>query len=269
MIRRTDRTRGLVALALLVVLALAAASCAAPTPAAAPATTGGAVRPEPALAAARVASADLPAPIGRTVSVVGEGAVPVEPDVAYVTVGVETRHAAARDAQAANNAVVAAVLAAVRSAGVAEADLRTSGVSLHPFYDREPGQVAAYMAGNSVRVTVRDVARAGAVLDAAIAAGANQAGSVQFGRLDDREARQQALDQAVRAARAKAETIAGAGGLRVLGTHSLQEVFGGPATPEGAAGAAEAAALGKGDLPVEPGRLFVRARVQATYEVEP
>jgi uncharacterized protein YggE len=267
---RAMRWPGWAALAPLVAVVLVGASCGTPTPAAPPGQTLAAVeRAAPTAAAVLVAApgAQSTGPSESTVVVVGEGSVPAEPDVAYLTVGVQSRHASAREAQGATNQAVEAVLAALRAAGVADADLRTSGVSLHPWYEGPEGRISAYVASNDVRVTVREVGRAGGILDAAIGAGANQAGNIQFGRRDDRALQDEALVAAVAAARAKAEAVARAAGLRLAGPVALREEWSGPASAETPALAA--APLAKGDVPIEPGRLFVRARVQATYAVAP
>jgi uncharacterized protein len=200
---------------------------------------------------------------------VGEGAALTEPDVAYVTVGVQTRDATARGAQSANGAAVAAVLAAVEALGIAPADVRTSGVGLQPLFDREPMQVTGYLAANSVRVTVRDPARAGAVLEAAVAAGANQAGNVQFARLDDGVLRQRAIEEAVRVSRGKAEAAARGAGLRLGALVSVTEQ-GSSTQPPGAGPLLDAAsAAGKGGASLEPGQLVVRATVTVAYAVQP
>jgi hypothetical protein len=160
-----------------------------------------------------------------------------------------------------------AVIAAVRTAGVAETDLRTTGINLNPVYDRQPTQVVGYVAQNQVRVTVRDVARTGILLDAAVSAGANLAGQVQFGVRDESPMRRQALEQAVRDARARAEAIATAAGLRVTGVQSLQdESPSGPTAPEFAPRGAMLAA-DAGPVPVQPGTLAVTARVRVVYTI--
>jgi uncharacterized protein YggE len=162
------------------------------------------------------------------------------------------------------------VLAALKRLGVKDEDLRTSGVSLQPNYGRQPDQIDGYIATNSVSVTVQDVKRVGEFLDATVTAGANQAGGIQFGIKDDTAFRRQALEQAVKGARARADAIAGAAGLRVVGIQSLTDVSSG-ATPPPLPGPRLAAAAADGasaQVPVQPGQLTVTARVQVVYAVQ-
>jgi peptide/nickel transport system substrate-binding protein len=101
-----------------------------------------------------------------------------------------------------------AVVATIRARGIAEGDVRTDGIALYPVHDQGSSRISGYEASNRVRVTVHDVRRVGEALDAAVGAGANQAGEVRFAFRDEAPLRRQALDQAVKAARSTAEAIA-------------------------------------------------------------
>src|SRR5687768_7533526 len=125
-----------------------------------------------ARASAMAPSQFIPIPPGGLnmsgITVVGEGTVRTEPTIAYVSTGVQTRGQNAQEAQAENTRIMNAVIAAIRAKGIAEQDIRTSGVNLHPVFDRQPNQVAGYQATNTVRVTVQDVKKTGEVLDATV-----------------------------------------------------------------------------------------------------
>ena len=128
----------------------------------------------------------LAEPTPRELTVTGSATVDAAPDIATVTAGVETQAPTAADALKANGAAMTEVLAAAKAAGVAEADMQTSQLTLNPVFAPDPGgsqaapQVVAYQASNMVSVRVRDVARLGGTIDALTAAGANRLYGVSF-----------------------------------------------------------------------------------------
>lgn len=197
------------------------------------------------------------------ISVSGEGRAMARPDIAHVSVGVQTQAPTAQQAQADNNQQMQAVIDRVKALGIQDADIRTSGISLHPIYGREQNQITGYQASNTVRVTVRDVNQSGQILDAAVTAGANLAGSITFGIQDDTQLRHQALQAAVQAARAKADALAQPLGLRVTSIIAVsEESVGGPRPMEEFA---RAASMAQNAVPVEPGELTVQANVRVIF----
>ncbi len=180
------------------------------------------------IAAGAAADAQAAAPASEagipTITVTGTGDVAAAPDRAQVSLGavVETRQAT--DAQGQLAQVIQRVLKEVKALGIPEEKIRTTGVSLTPVYsqpkpksDPEPEgpRIVGYRATNSVRVQMDDLGRVGAVIDAGIAAGANQLSNLSFELRDDLAHRQQALKLAAREARVKAEAIAAALGLQL------------------------------------------------------
>ena len=165
-------------------------------------------------------------PSRRTVTVTGLGAVGSTPDRAQLSFGVESRAATAQAALAANASAMQRLLAALREAGVSE--LQTESVSVWPRWtdgNRDDG----YVASNSVSGVI-GVARAGAAIDAAVAAGANQVYGPSFTSEDARALYRQALRAAVDDARARAETLARAAGASLGGVLTVSES--GQASPE-------------------------------------
>jgi uncharacterized protein YggE len=210
-------------------------------------------------------TASAPAPAGPGLTVVGEGVARGEPDLAYVTAGVQTRAAAAKDAQDENNRLMEAVVARVKALGIGEPEIRTSGITLFPVNEPPHDRPVGYHATNAVRVTVRSPRQVGAVLDATIAAGANQAGEVRFAFRDEAPLRRQALDQAIRAAKGDAEAIAQSSGLRLGALQSIAiEPTGGPMAAEGVPSATHAPM----SPPLQPGQLAVVARVRVVYQLQ-
>ena len=112
---------------------------------------------------------------GAVLDVVAEGRATRTPDLATIRAGVVTQAATASEALKENSGRVARVLSELRRAGVAARDLQTAQVSLQPQYrygENQPPILTGYQAVNSVAIRFRDVARAGPILDALVAAGA-------------------------------------------------------------------------------------------------
>ncbi len=152
----------------------------------------------------------------RTLSINGHGEVTLIPDIAYVYVGVHTELEAAADAVAENNDQAQAVMDALRAAGIAAEDIRTSNFSLwySQNYDMN-GQPTdgKYVVDNSVYITVRDLSKLGNLLDGVVRSGANTINSISFDVLDKDAAMAEARDMAIAKARAEAEAIAKASGI--------------------------------------------------------
>ncbi|HEY8741893.1 MAG TPA: SIMPL domain-containing protein, partial [Chloroflexota bacterium] len=103
----------------------------------------------------------------------GSGTVTAAPDVAYVSAGVTTQAATARQASDANSTTMTAVIAAIKAAGVADKDVQTTNFSISPVYsqvrsDTGSSTITGYRVDNSVRVTVNVVGDAAKVLDAVV-----------------------------------------------------------------------------------------------------
>ncbi len=151
----------------------------------------------------------------------GSGETQVTPDRARIDVAVETRAATASAAAAENARITTAVLAKIKTLGILDAQLGTSGYNVNAEYDysRDAGRprIIGYIARNTIRVEVRRIDQAGAVIDAGMSAGANNVHGLHFYSSNVDAARGRALAQAVQKARADAEVMAAAAGGR-LGT---------------------------------------------------
>lgn len=195
--------------------------------------------------------------LGNGITVQGSGSVDTVPDRAQISFGVETRGATAKAALAANAAEMRKVIAAIKAAGAT--DVQTQSVSLQPQYSETSG-VQGYIAQNSVSGTVRDLAKAGAVIDAAVGAGANQVYGPSLSRGDQTELYRQALRAAVADARTRAQALASAANL-TLG-RITQVVEGGSAPSPMFLGAK---AEDSANTPIEAGTQQVVASVQVTF----
>lgn len=202
-----------------------------------------------------------------SLTVTGSGEVRVVPDVALVSLGVETRSAHAGDAIRENNRLMSQVAQAIRRLEIPERNIQTSQLSVSREYEPAPeGQRPrpVYVVRNTVSIRLQDVRRVGAVIDAATEAGANTVQGVTFVSEKDQEARQQALRDAVRDAQSKAETIARALGVRLAGVESVVEAGGPIVYPQAAAADALAA---RAPTPVFAGENVIRATVTVRYRI--
>lgn len=146
-----------------------------------------------------------------TISVQGQGKVTAVPDIATLNFGVQTgRQKTADVAMRMLTENMTKVVEAVKAAGVEEKDITTQYLSLNPSYDWNEGRRIdqGFEASQSLVVKVRDLKSISTVLDAAIKAGANQAGSVGFTIDDPEDLRQEAREQAIADAKMKAQKLA-------------------------------------------------------------
>jgi uncharacterized protein YggE len=175
------------------------------------------------------AAAQVAPPIiadGTILDVSAEGRTTRVPDVATIRAGVVTQGDTAAAALAENAQRMAAVLDALKRAGVAPRDNRTASVSLSPQYryvENKPPVITGYQASNSISIRFRDIAKAGAILDALVAQGANQIDGPNLAIDQPDAALDEARADAVKRARARAELYARAAGLTVSRIVSIAE----------------------------------------------
>jgi len=163
---------------------------------------------------------------GTVLEVSAEGRTTRVPDLATIRAGVTTQAPTAAAALSDNAARMTRVLARLRRAGLAERDIQTASVQLSPQYryvENQPPAVTGYQAANSVAVRFRDVARAGAILDALVSEGANQIDGPNLSVSEPDAALDEARADAVARARTKAALYARAAGLKVARIVSIAE----------------------------------------------
>ena len=191
------------------------------------------------------------------ITVTGAGTVQSVPDQAQFSLGVQTDGPTAREALAANSERMRTVLAALFAAGVARGDVQTQDVSVSKSY---PGD--GYSADNSVSVTIRELAKAGSILDAASNAGANDVYGPTLTRSDQDGLEAKALQAAVRNARAKARILADAAGVRLGSVTAITEGGNEPMPVYEAALAKRVSST-----PIEPGKQQTSATVRVTFAI--
>ena len=198
----------------------------------------------------------------RQVSVVGHGEVKGRPDTATVQIGVENEAATAKEALAQNTAQAQAIQQKLKELGVDEKDLQTSNFGVNPTYGADGRQVTGYHVSNSVTVTIRDLDQAGALLDQVVQAGANSIYGISFSVADPQKLMEQARQQAVADAKARATQLAGAGGAAVGDVLVISENVNAPVPLPMAARAPE---MSQAAVPVQPGEQTFSVDVQVTY----
>ena len=179
----------------------------------------------PAIAAAQSAPPMVPA-AGTVLDVTAEGRSTRVPDIATIRAGVVSQGPTAAAALADNGRRMERVLAALKRAGIAPRDVQTASVSLNPQYryaDGQPPAITGYQASNSVAVRFRSIGKAGPVLDALVAEGANQIEGPNLAIDQPETALDEARGDAVKRARARAELYARAAGLTVDRIASIRE----------------------------------------------
>lgn len=213
-------------------------------------------------AAPAPAATGSPAPVaGLTAR--GTGTVSATPDVVTVSLGVQTRGETATGALDANSAAATALLDVLRGAGVAPEDLRTSDLAVFPTTSEDGRRITGYEVTNRVTATLRDLAGAGALIDAAAGAmgDAIRVEGLTFSVDDDSAARAAARGDAVRRAVAQAEEMADAAGVSLGPILSITEVAGAaPPSPFAADAAREALAV-----PLQPGTQDVEVVVEVVH----
>lgn len=198
------------------------------------------------------------------ITVTGVGHVDSVPDEAEFSLGITTKARTAREALAANSDRMRRLIAALKTAGVAERDIKTQDVSIGPNYDGDT-EPNGYSASNTVSVRIRELDRAGAVLAAASQAGANNVYGPSLTRANREALEAEALERAVENARKRAETLAGAAHVR-LGrvTAIVEAVDRGGYELFSTARTAESAS----DVPIEKGTEEIAASVTVTFAID-
>jgi hypothetical protein len=202
---------------------------------------------------------------GQGITVVGSGSAKVVPDVAQWSFGVQTSGGTADAALSENSDAMKRILDALRNAGVAKADLRTEQVSVYPRTSDDGRSIVGYDASSSVWATVRDLGRSGAIVDAAVAAGANQVSGPSLTVSDAEAQYADAVDAAFDDARSRAEAIAAKAGVTLGAPLAIVDGgAGGMPVPYYERAVADVAAA---EMPVEPGVQEVGATLTVVFAI--
>ena len=225
-----------------------------------------AVSSRPAVIAARPAATISPSASGSGITTFGEATIKAKPDIAVLNLGMTASSAGAADAQTQVAQRVDHVLKLAKDLGIADKDVKTNGYNLNPTYQPNSyPKISGYTASEQISVILRDVTKVGKALDALAGdTGATNA-SIQFALDDRKPAEGEARTQAIGDARAKADAMARAGGVKVGQLLSATDQPGGYVGPT--IYGAGAAASGRADTVIPVGDLEVVVRVQVQYAI--
>lgn len=197
------------------------------------------------------------------ITVQGSGSARAVPDVADWSFGVQSDGATASGALGETGALARRIVQALREAGIAREDIRTEQISLYPRTTDDGRTVIGYSASSSVYVTVRDLDKAGRIVDAAVKAGANQVSGPALRVADSRAQYREAVTAALDDARAHAEALAQKAGLTLGSPVAIVENGGGgPPLP-----VYERAAALDAAVEIEPGVSEITASLTVTFAI--
>ena len=206
-----------------------------------------------------------------SIRVTGVGEVKVKPDIARLEIGVQTLDKDAARAVRRNAAHADAVIRAIRSLGVRDSDIQTSGLELSAEYTEEKDpKFKGYKVSNTVTITLRKIGDVGKTLDAAVRAGANVATNVTFdiNDADKEKAQEEATLQAVADAKREAILLAKASGIKDIELYALNKdgayQFDFTKNRTNLAGGNIQGGI-SATYPVAPGRISIGANVTAIY----
>jgi uncharacterized protein YggE len=221
----------------------------------------------PALASSSAANDQ---PQVRTITVNGSGKVTLSPDMANISIGVQTENENASKAVSTNNTQAQKVITALKNAGIPAEKIRTTDFSIYPRqeYDQN-GEVVrtTYVVNNTVYITVNDLTKVGGILDTAVQAGANNISGIQFDVTDRSEANKQALQAAVQNAHSRAVIIAEAADVGLGAVQSIQTSISGGETAIYRNVMAQPAA--PAEVPISPGQMDITVEITVVYEIAP
>jgi uncharacterized protein len=218
-----------------------------------------------ALLFAALVAAPLPAlAVDRLVTVTGDATVSVAPDTVMIRIGVTSAGKNAREASETNAKQMTSVLNAIKANGIDPRDIQTSRLSLQPQYDpSKPGaaRLTGFQVTNQVTVRIRDIGKLPAILDHAIAAGANEMSGIEFVVSQQSHLLDEARTEAIADAHRKAALYAQAAGAKLGRVVAIAD--------EGAVPPPRPVmqALRAGAVPVAPGEQTLRASVTVSYEL--
>ena len=208
----------------------------------------------------------------HSIFVTGNGEVSATPDTAIVRFGMTAQNARASVAQSKVNEVVQKAIEAIEKIGVKRQSIHTVGISLTPIYTDKllssgGSKITAFRADNGIEVVADDIKLTGDIVDAAIAAGANEIQSVSFRLKDDQTQRSNALSLAAQDAKAKAEALARTLGFTLGNVLEVNES--GSHSPIALQSPAPlfSGRYASAPTPVEPGQIQVEATVTVRYEI--
>jgi uncharacterized protein YggE len=208
--------------------------------------------------------------VARQVTTSGQSEVSLAPDQAWVTVGIEQRAPASRDAQRLAAEVMTRIRGQLAALGIPEAAIRTVSFNLHADWQFAANKrsLRGYVVTNLLQVRVDDITKVGDVLDRSISAGGNAIRGVRWDIKDRVAVERDALRQAVEDAKRRAEVAVAAAGATLgpvatitehrIDSRQAEMVYG---------NLADVAVETQTSTPISPGELTVRANVVVAFRI--
>ena len=209
----------------------------------------------------------------RTVAVSGQGEVQAEPDLAYVTLGVESRKPKLEEARADVARTVDAVLKLTRDLKIDQKHVRATRVSVQPEYNWDNNSrertLIGYFVSRQVEVELRDLEKLGQLLERATDLGVNQLGDPRLDSSKRRDLERQALAKAVEDARANADVVAKAAGAKLGAARTIaaNSAYVPPPVPMRAKVMAQAMEAGDAAQSYQSGQMTFTGTVQIEYDL--
>lgn len=203
----------------------------------------------------------------------GQGEAVAVPDVASLSLGVEARADTVAEAQAQASEAMDKVMQALKDNGVAEKDIQTQQLSIYPItrwiQDEDEEETIGYRVTNMVVAKIREVDKAGAIIDAVAKAGGDytRVQGISFSVDDPAPYYEEARSKAMEDAKAKAEQLADLGGISLGKPTYISEssVYQPPTTRVYYEG--EVPTPAPVETPISPGELKITVNVQVVYEI--
>lgn len=202
----------------------------------------------------------------REITVVGQGKASIQPDIAKLTIGVQTIADTVQGAAQENASKMTQVLSNIKDLGVSDADIQTYIYNIFPQYQNKNGGIqgiTGYQVDNNVQVTVRDLSKISDVVDQAVQAGANNISNISFSYSNPEKLQAEALNQAYTNAQGRAAILAKAGNVQLGDVISISENTSSSPVPL----AASVAQLGGGGTPIQSGNIEVQVQIQVVYAI--
>jgi len=209
------------------------------------------------------------------ISLNGTGSVSVAPDMAILSFGVVEEAKTAREALDKNNRAMSAILEAMKQEGIEDKDLQTSGFNIQPRYfypkrkangEQPAPEITGYRVSNTLTIRVREIDKAGSILDLSVTLGMNSGGNVQFTNSDTSAVLKEARIKAVRDAMEKANTLAQAAGVSLGNILNITETVDRP-RPIAIAQARSLNVQEDASVPIATGENTYRVTVQMSWTI--
>ncbi len=212
-----------------------------------------------------------------TIALNGTGKALSTPDMAMLSLGVLRQAKTANEAMNKNNTAMAGILAALKNAGIAEEDLRTSNFSIRPQYKRYKKtssnrqrlpEIIGYTVSNQMSVKINDLNKLGEIIDMTVKLGVNTGGNIQFLNKNPApfisKARQKAMENAI----TKAKTLTSAAGAKLGKILTITENSFIPRPYRAQEQQSRGVASMRAAVPIASGQNVYSVTVQVSWEIQ-